>query len=228
MDITIPYLQQKFDEFNQQMFSGKLPPIPIQLSHAKTFLGQCVFKRRVNLLGRRENYDFRLKISTRIPMSEQLLEDTLIHEMIHYYIGVNQLRDTSVHGSIFRQMMTDINTRFGRHLSISHRGTKEQTEQAHDQRIRYRVVAVVQLKNGLTGMKVLPHTSTSILKYYNTVTRGEGVLSVQLYVSKDVFFGRYPASSVPRAHILERELIMSHLQDAERLGCDGKSIHPLS
>ena len=51
------YIERKFEEFNRQMFAGKLPPIPIELSDAKTFLGQCVFKIRRTLFGKTEKYD---------------------------------------------------------------------------------------------------------------------------------------------------------------------------
>ena len=44
MKATIPYIEQKFEEFNQQMFAGQLPKLPIELSDAKTFLGVCAFK----------------------------------------------------------------------------------------------------------------------------------------------------------------------------------------
>ena len=99
------YIEKKFEEFNRQMFAGKLPPIPIELSDAKSFLGQWVFKIRRTLFGKTEKYDFRLRINTRIDLPEQDIEDTIIHEMIHYYIGVNQLKDTSAHGQIFRQIV---------------------------------------------------------------------------------------------------------------------------
>ena len=46
MEITIPYITRKFEEFNQQLFAGKLPMLPIHLSNAKTFLGACTYKKR--------------------------------------------------------------------------------------------------------------------------------------------------------------------------------------
>ena len=46
MKATIPYVEEKFEEFNRQMFAGQLPSLPIELSDAKTFLGVCVFKKR--------------------------------------------------------------------------------------------------------------------------------------------------------------------------------------
>ena len=52
MEITIPYIKHKFEEFNQQMFAGKLPMLPIKLSDAKTFLGVCTYKKRIGKDGK--------------------------------------------------------------------------------------------------------------------------------------------------------------------------------
>ena len=89
MKATVPYIEQKFEVFNRQMFGGKLPKIPVELSDAKTFLGQCVYKKRRKPFGKTELYDFRLRINTRVDLPEREIEDTIIHEMIHYYIGYN-------------------------------------------------------------------------------------------------------------------------------------------
>lgn len=224
MNITIPYVRQKFEEFNQQMFAGKLPMLPIRLSDAKTFLGACTCKKRKGKDGRIEKYDFTLRINTRIDLSEEEVEDTIIHEMIHYYIGVNQLEDTSAHGEIFQQIMNAINARYSRHLTIAHKGTKEQNEQAIDSRQRYHVVAVVEFHDGKTGIKVLPRVLPSILKYYNGVSKVKDVSTVKLYMSKDVFFNRFPNSSAMNVHFLDSDEINQHLIGAEKMECDGKTI----
>ena len=116
------------------MFAGKLPMLPIKLSDAKTFLGVCTYKKRIGKDGKVEKYDFALRVNTRIELSEDEIEDTIIHEMIHYYIGYNQLEDTSAHGAIFQQVMNAINEKYGRHLSISHKSSKSQKEQAVDKK----------------------------------------------------------------------------------------------
>lgn len=152
------------------------------------------------------------------------MEDTIIHEMIHYYIGVNQLEDTSAHGQVFQQIMNAINQKYGRHLTISHKGTKEQNKQAVDTRQHHHVIAVVEFYDGRMGIKVLPRVLPSILKYYNGVSSAKEVSLVRLYMSKDVFFNKFPNSSALNVHFLESEEIMSHLVDAEKMECDGKRI----
>lgn len=123
MTVTLPFIENKFEEFNALVFGGKLPKPPIKLSKAKTYLGQCAFKRRRNWLGKTRFEDFRLRFSTRYDLSAEEVEDIILHEMIHYYIGVSQLKDTSAHGKIFRQMMADINRTHNRHITISHRSS---------------------------------------------------------------------------------------------------------
>ena len=98
MTPTIPYIQSCFDEFNARFFASSLPPIPIKLSNARTFLGKVTFTRRRSwLFGPVRNENFVLRINTRIDLPEDLIQDTILHEMIRYYIAVNQLRDTSSH-----------------------------------------------------------------------------------------------------------------------------------
>ncbi len=224
MKATIPYIEQKFEEFNRKMFGGRLPKIPVELSDAKTFLGQCVYKKRRKLFGKAELYDFRLRINIRIDLPERDVEDTIIHEMIHYYIGYNRLEDTSAHGPLFLAIMNEINRKFGRNLTVSHKSTKEQREQLQDKRSRHHVIAVVTFHDGRTGIKVLPRVLRSILHYYNNVLVNGEVLSIQLYMSNNVFFNRYPNSSALKVYFLDADEINRQLEGAEKMVCDGRTI----
>ena len=206
------------------MFAGELHKLPIEQSSGKTFLGQCVFKRSRLTNGKTEKYDFRLRINTRIDLPEQELEDTIIHEMIHYYIGINQLNDTSAHGQIFRQIMDAINVRYGRHMTITHKVTKEQREQAYDKRQHWHVVAIVEFKNGKTGIKVLPRIVPRILNYYNKIGAINSVSQIKRYMSNDIFFNRFPNSGALNVTYVDRKELQEHLTDAEKLQCDGKKI----
>ena len=214
---TIPYVEKKFDEFNHLIFDGKLPKLPIELSDAKTFLGMCVYKRRRTLWGRTECYDFKLRINTRIDLPEAEVEDIIIHEMIHYYIGYNKIVDTSAHGRVFRQMMNTINERYGRHIRISHKPNMEQREQLYGTKERWRVVALVTFKDGQTGIKVLPRMASKVQHYYQVVSRESSVVSVELYMTNNSFFNRYPSSSALRVHYIDRTEAEKQLEGAEKL-----------
>lgn len=217
MKATIPYIEQKFEEFNQQMFAGQLPKLPIELSDAKTFLGVCAFKTRKGKDGKEICYDFKLRINTRIDLPETEIEDTIIHEMIHYFIGYNQLEDASAHGPMFLHMMNSINAKYGRHLSVSYKVTKEQREQAIDAKQHWRVVAVVKFKDGRYGIKVLPRIQQRIVNYYTKVGSSKDVERVELYMSNNVYFNRFPNSSVLNAHYVDIEEINKNIKGAEPL-----------
>lgn len=219
--------EQKFAEFNALIFQGKLPQIPIYMSNAKGFLGKFVFSRKRSWLMGEKISDLHLRINTRYDMSERELEDTIIHEMIHYYIGINQLNDTSAHGQIFRRIMDDINVKYGRHLTITHKVTKEQREQAYDKRQRWHVVAVVEFKDGKTGLKVLPRIVPRILNYYNNIGAHDRVSDIKLYMSNDIFFNRFPNSGALNATYVDAKELQEHLSDAKKLLCDGKQIRKI-
>ena len=221
---TIPYLEQKFEEFNQQIFAGELPKLPIELTDAKTFIGKCVYRRRRKWYGKVVRYDFRLRFNTRIDLPEQEMEDTIIHEMIHYYIGYKQLNDTSAHGPLFRKMMSEINEKYGRYISVSHRSSAAQMEQAIDKKARLRFVAVITFSDGQKGLKVLPRVLLSILRYYKALDNARDVASVELFMSRNPFFNRFPCSGALRVHYLENKEIEEQLKDAERIVCDGFSL----
>ena len=120
--------------------------------------------------------------------------------------------------------MNEINRKYGRHLTVSRKSTKEQREQLQDKRSHYHVIAVVNFHDGRTGIKVLPRVIRSILYYYNKVLTSREINSIQLYMSNNVFFNRYPNSSALKVHFLEADEISKQLEGAERMACDGKSI----
>ena len=224
MRATIPYIEQKFSEFNTLCFGGELPPLPIQLSNARSFLGKLVFYKRRTIFGKIERYDYRLRISTRINLPEKDIEDAIIHEMIHYHIALNDIPDTSAHGPAFRRIMNYINVNYGRNVRLSYRLTAEQREEAIDKRERYHAIAVVTLADGGTAVKVLPLKRHRIITYYNSVSRAREVTAVRLYLSKNAYFNRYPCSSALRVYSIDKDVLEQHLQDAWPVSCDGDRI----
>lgn len=214
---TLPYIQQKFDEFNRLCFDGQLPAIPIVLSRARTYLGVCAFKTKRDLLMRKRHYDFRLRISTRFDLPEDVIEDTILHEMIHYHIAYNNLKDTSTHGKLFRQMMNDFNQRFGRHITISRRLTEEQEEEAADRRRKPHVVAVMRFKDGRVGIKCVPQKAERIAVFYRMTKRAPEIASVVFYMTDNAFFNRYPTSIALRVFFIDEAQLNTQLEGAQLL-----------
>ena len=201
MKPTVPYIQSRFDEFNACYFGGSLPPVPIRLSHAKGFLGKLTFTRRKQGLFRGyKNEDFVLRINVRIDLPEPLIEDTILHEMIHYFIAFNQLKDTSTHGQLFRREMARINAEGNRHITISHRLSASEKAQAIIHKTR--AVALVRFTDGKTGIKVVPNNPEHIRYWDKTAKRRFPVSSIEWLLSSDDYFARFPSSVAMKIYLI--------------------------
>lgn len=211
MRADIPYVQQKFREFNVTMFDGRLPEPPISITNAKTYLGVCAFRKHRKWHGRLEYSDFRIRISRRFDLPRDEIDDTIIHEMIHYYIGLFSPADMPGHSTLFRRMMADINERFGRHISVSHRLTPDQQEQAVDNRPKKHVVARVVLKDGRTGIKVIPCMERHIRRYRRGMMASGKVSTIEFFQTTDPFFNRFPSSSTFTVYFPDPDAISAHL-----------------
>ncbi len=221
MKPTTDYIERKFQEFNTLMFGGKLTMPPILLSRARTFVGQCAAKKRRTLFHGTQLFDFRLKFSVCFDLTEEEWEDTIIHEMIHYYIGVNGLKDTSAHGKVFRQMMETINQKYGRKLTISHKTSPEQREELYNSRKVWHVIALLQFADGRKGLKVLPRIRQRIEAYRTTMLRDKRITQIDLFLSNDPYFNRFPNSSAFNAILANEDEFMPHIQQAQHIEFGG-------
>ena len=202
MKPTIEYIQEHFDAYNRQFFDGSLPALPIKLSHAKGFLGKVTFvRKRQGLFGGYKNEDFVLRINVRIDLPEEVVQDTILHEMIHYYIAVNQLKDSSTHGRLFRAEMARINEAGHRHITISHRLNEEQKAQATIH--KERAVAIVHFPDGKIGVKVVPKQEKHIRYWHQMAMRRFPIERIDWYFSDDPYFAQFPSSTALRIYLIK-------------------------
>ncbi len=227
------YIQLRFEEYNRLYFGGELPTIPIRLSNAKGFLGKVCYKRvrkKNNLLGRiggrieYENTDFVLRINTRIDLPEEVVEDTILHEMIHYYIAYHQWQDTSTHGALFRREMDRINRTGNRHIGISLRLTTEQQTQAIGTP-KMRIAGIVYFKDGKLGIKIVPKQIRAILQFQRQAEQHFDINHIDWYITKDEYFSKYPSSAALRIYLIDDYTkLNSALRNARRILYDGQNI----
>lgn len=215
MKASIAFVEERFEKFNRLMFGGRLPMPRIMMSEASSYLGIC--KSRIERLegGGVRHYDFQLRFNMTYDLPEEVLEDTIIHEMIHYFIMLHGLQDTSPHGQIFKSIMKSMNAAYGRNLSISHRVTGEQKKSAKASKPTWHVIAVMTFHSGITGIKVLPRVVPKIIDFYNRIKGIREIKEVRLFLHDNPFFNNYPTSVAMRYHEmkadeLEKELVGSH------------------
>ena len=211
---TVEFLQERFDHYNALCFEGALPAIPIRLSNAQSFIGRLQYKpvrdwrRRIV---RRE--DFVLRIRTRFDLPQDEVEDTLIHEMIHYWIALRGVQDSSTHGKVFRAKMKEINEQHGRHLTISHRSTPEELDR--DQRISKHWMCVSLLADGRTALTVCAQPCIRTIR--RAFQHAGTIRSMSWYCSLDPWFNRFPRCRTPKLFPVDPAELQAHLTGAEEL-----------
>lgn len=220
MKISVEYVERKVAEYNSLMFGGHLPPLPIRLSSARTFMGRLYYIKQRKLTGGWAYSDYKLIISTRFDLPEEIVEDTIIHELIHYHIMYNGLRDTSSHGPVFRDIMARINEKFHRHVTISVRLSEEVRQT--DTRLRIHLVCISQMRNGGVGITVAARTR--LLDLWDLLPQRLDVTRCTWYISNNAFFNRFPRSITPQIYRITQEEVTMNLADARPLVRHGNTV----
>ena len=214
----LAFIQRTYDKFNSLCFEGALPPIPFRLTSARTFLGKIAYKVKRSIFIGPKITDCRMRISTSFDLPEAEWEDVIIHEMIHYHILVNGIRDTSTHGQVFRRMMDDINSKYGRHITVRHR-CKEGSAPSRKEEYRANLLCVTQLQDGSWG--ITSCAKTRVFEIHRGLPKYYRLRSLEWYASSDPFFNRYPRSIKPRIYKITRAELDEHLKNSTPLKCDG-------
>ncbi len=118
ISIDIDWLQTWFDTFNQRYFNNVLPPPRFTLSKSRTRLGSMSCKKKRTWL-KTVSTDFTISISIFYDQTERQYQNVLLHEMIHYYIAYQNIKDTSAHGVVFKKMMKQLNLHDGWEITVS-------------------------------------------------------------------------------------------------------------
>lgn len=201
MKPTTDYVSARFAEFNRRMFNDTLPEVDIRLSRARTFLGQLAYRRIRQKDGSVRYGDFVLKISNLIDREQKIIDDTILHEMIHLEILHGQQADTSAHGAIFRRRMAQINHDFGRHITIRHKVTESEHEA--DTRRRVHVIGKVMLRDGTRGLLVPAHTRIALFRAM--MACHPQVAAIEWITTTDPYFNRYPRTLSPKFYRIDNQ-----------------------
>lgn len=184
MRANLNYLYKKFVEFNETIFKSSLPPIEIKISRGGKVLG-CLHKK-TSRLGLRTSYS--MTFTNRYDMPEQMLEDILIHEMIHYRVALDDIADTSMHGDRFKAIMNQINREHGRHISLRVELPKQVLESDN---MSVRNYIITCRMNGYDPRLFMRCASTRIFYIYRELQNIRGVSDIRFYSSTSAVFNRY-------------------------------------
>lgn len=221
MVFTLEFINTKFSEFNLLIFGGTLPKIPVKLSKSKSALG--MFKRKYKAMpdGSQKTVSHYFSFSTHFDLEPALLEDVIIHEMIHYYIFHHKLKDTSPHGRIFRNLMHQINTRHGRNVTISTKTQPEERTGSVNSAKKWHIIAALRMKDGSVGLKVLPRIAQRAIYYRDMALRSKEITAVELFFHNSPFFNDYPSSAALKIYPIKEDKLSQELAGAQRIIISG-------
>lgn len=213
MRVTVEWIAAWFGKFNAAYFGGKLPEPRLRISSARTRLGSLGYKVRHKML-RTEFYDYVLSISARYDLPEREHQQTLLHEMIHYYISYNGLRDTSSHGKLFRTIMNELNSRYGWNISVTTKLSAEQRSTAVVKGKAYLVLAV-ELTDGRRMLTVVnPHFAQALNRRIAVLPEVKAHRWLQ---SNDEYFALFPAVRSLRGRIVSMD-VYNHFASGQANG----------
>lgn len=206
MSTTTAQLEQLFDRCNRKYFDGALPRPVLKVSRARTRLGQMACRRVPGARfspwsSRKPRFsDFSISISGCYDLTDDELEDVMVHEMIHYSIAYSGLVDTAPHGTLFRTMMADFNERFGRHIAVtSHKRRPAATVQPS----RPRLVLLMRLTRGRHFVTVVNRSHAGRLE--EQLARFGECLSHVWFETLDPHFATFPQVRTLRGRLITRE-----------------------
>lgn len=202
---TTEYLLMKFSELNNLCFGGKLPPVALKTSRTRRRMGAFVRKRKRVAPFFRLEEEVWIEISACYDLESETLDDILLHEMIHYHIWTNSLKDTSPHGKLFRSIASELNNRYGRNITVSHNLTESEYQSAP----RPVIVSVATFNDGSKGFTAI--SPGSLHRIQKAFSRHPAISSVKWYLSRDPWFNRYPRCRTPKLFPLTPEDEATHI-----------------
>lgn len=111
MIATVEYLTELFWECNKVYFDNTLPTPYIELFDSLKHIARFEYSKnkkgskkpiRNQIIKFTKNYDF----------DENIIRDIMVHEMIHYYIAWNRIKDNKAHGKQFMEMAEEYNQKY--------------------------------------------------------------------------------------------------------------------
>lgn len=215
---TITYIKEKFDYYNKLCFEGKLPMPSIKLNTRYATMG--ITKVHVRRLSNGNIIkDIYIEISNRQDLPEEEYIDTLVHEMIHYYIEYNGLQDNSMHGNLFLAKMNEIISRFGIKVTLAFTPTDEQLV---NKKSRWRYVCVIDFDNEKIGIAVV--AKNKVFEFWRTYPTISGIRNVKWYASNRAIFENYPVAVSIGWNYVDADKLYHYLSGAVELENTGNII----
>lgn len=221
MIFTIDFIRDTFERFNRLLFQSSLPAPRFALSRSRQNFGMLRLKSIRTITGKTKKSDYTLACSVMYELTREEAEDVVIHEMIHYYIELNGLHDTSTHGQLFRAMMDMINAVYHRHITIT-APDKPLTAEAKAPSGRLHFVFLADIEG--MGMGYAAVASTRVLYMARRLHLIPRIRSWRLFASYSPALDNVPHVRSFKFYDAPPELLREIENKGEELGLQGDRI----
>jgi hypothetical protein len=180
MELTVTYLQNQFKKYNALFFNNELPWILIKIGRSKRNFGiyHTTTSRSTGKILKQH-----IMISKYYDQTAKQYDETLIHEMIHYYIRFKGIKDNCSHGIKFHKIMHQINCNSEFNITITGDSTN-MTSKIEDNKI-YRI-----MKFTYNGKEYYAKISNSFnVKRFSNIIKNPSV-----FYSKNNYFAKWKLS----------------------------------
>lgn len=186
MKVTLDIIREKFDLFNDSYFNSELPRIEFKITKEKRRFGFFEYARRYDVMSNKYiEVPVRIGISSYYDMPEKSFDETLIHEMIHYYIAHKRIKDNNQHGHYFMMYASRISAASG--YDITRYGSSEGMALNSTDSKDYFI-----MKFKYRGTQYFSRISRSRIGTSDEIKSAfKGVTNISFYKSNDVKLDRY-------------------------------------
>lgn len=213
---TVAELERMFDYYNDVCFEGKLLRPEIRLNRRKRSMGLTVL--RTDPVTHRRSVHIEISVLNDLPREEYA--DTLVHEMIHYHIFSNNLKDDATHGTLFRKIMQRINTRCGVKVTLRYKASDDELLMPG---LNWRHFCVARLRDGRMAISVVG--VSKLFWFWDGLKQAfPDIVDLRWYVSRIRAMDMYPLSRTPKLYKIEPDRLALYLRHSYELENTGKSI----
>lgn len=205
---TIPFIEEKFKQYNKEYFNNELPTPTFMLFHPKTTLGQFESTQRLDPLAN-AYHKYIIRMSTYYDRTEHDVDETLIHEMVHFFIDFKGIEDNGSHGKKWKALAEEINAKGNWNISrtTSIANCPINPLYASEKDAAKCKVCVYAYHNKKSGVWFVFISSLSKRNYYESWLKKE--------VESGKFIDKYIVSTAPRnngfiAYSLCKRLVKGH------------------
>ena len=108
-------LPRMFSECNKKYFNATLPRPKFSLMSKWKIVARFEYNKDKKC--RHPIKWQELKFSDRYDLPEDVFRDIMVHELIHYYIAWNGIKDNGDHGREFMRIANEINEKYGLNIT---------------------------------------------------------------------------------------------------------------